>query len=188
MKKSSKDFFQSLGEFPHNIGIYLTYTLDNEVIDKLTEFATGTKLILHDFKQGKTIDDNDNSTIVCLPIKTVRPNEKNCFHSKLALLKSESGAKFIVGSANLSVDSFVTEKEIALEMELNFENSRDVFIYNKILNFFEQLKSQLIVSNNVWEQTLEANLGLKNCPKRKVIFNLFSTPQRNQFLMNTKII
>jgi phosphatidylserine/phosphatidylglycerophosphate/cardiolipin synthase-like enzyme len=166
MKKSSKDFFQSLGEFPHNIGIYLTYTLDNEVIDKLTEFATGTKLILHDFKQGKTIDDNDNSTIVCLPIKTVRPNEKNCFHSKLALLKSESGAKFIVGSANLSVDSFVTEKEIALEMELNFENSRDVFIYNKILNFFEQLKSQLIVSNNVWEQTLE-KLRFKELPEKE---------------------
>ena len=166
MKKSSKDFFQSIGEFPHNIGIYLTYTLDNEVIDKLTEFATGTKLILHDIKQGKTINDNDNSTIVCLPIRTLKPNEKNCFHSKLALLKSENGAKFIVGSANLSVDSFVTEKEIALEMELSFESNSDVFIYNKILNFFEQLKKQLLVHNDVWEQTLD-KLRFKELPEKE---------------------
>lgn len=166
MNKSAKDFFQSIGEFQHNIGIYLTYTLDNEVIDKLTEFATGTKLILHDIKQGKTIDDNDNSTIVCLPIKTLKPNEKNCFHSKLALLKSENGAKFIVGSANLSVDSFVTEKEIALEMELSFENISDVFIYNKILNFFEQLKNQLLVQNDIWEQTLD-KLRFKELPEKE---------------------
>lgn len=64
MKKISKDFFQSIAEYQHNIGIYLTYTLDNEVIDKLSEVATGTKLILHNYKQGKTIDDNANSTIV----------------------------------------------------------------------------------------------------------------------------
>jgi phosphatidylserine/phosphatidylglycerophosphate/cardiolipin synthase-like enzyme len=166
MNKSSKDFFQSIGEFPHSIGIYLTYTLDNEVIDKLTEFATGTKLILHDIKQGKTIDDNDNSTIVCIPIKTLKPNEKNCFHSKLALLKSENGAKFIVGSANLSVDSFVTEKEIALELDLDFERSSDVFIYNKILNFFEQLKNQLIVQNDIWEQTLD-KLRFKELPEKE---------------------
>lgn len=167
MQKSSQDFFQSIGEFTHNIGIYLTYTLDNEVIDKLTEFATGTKLILHDFKQGKTLDDNDNSTIVYLPIKTLKPNDKNCFHSKLALLKSESGAKFIVGSANLSVDSFAPhEPNIAFEMELDFEKSTDVFIYNQILNFFEQLKSQLIVTNNVWEQTLD-KLRFKELPEKE---------------------
>lgn len=32
MKKNSKDFFQSIAEYPHNIGVYLTYTLDNEVL------------------------------------------------------------------------------------------------------------------------------------------------------------
>jgi len=166
MKKISKDFFQSIAEYQHNIGVYLTYTLDNEVIDKLSEVATGTKLILHDYKQGKTIDDNANSTIVCIPIKTLRPNEKNCFHSKLALMKSEDGAKFIIGSANLSVDSFVTEKEIALELELDFENDTDVFIYNEILNFFEQLKSQLLISNTIWEHTLE-KLRFKELPNKE---------------------
>jgi phosphatidylserine/phosphatidylglycerophosphate/cardiolipin synthase-like enzyme len=166
MNKSSKDFFQSIGEFSHNIGIYLTYTLDNEVIDKLTEFATGTKLILHEIKQGKTIDDNGNSTIVCLPIKTLKPNEKNCFHSKLALLKSENGAKLIVGSANLSRESFATEKEIAIEMELDFENRKDVFIYNKILNFFDQLNNQLIAGNDIWEQTLD-KLRFEELPEKE---------------------
>lgn len=165
MKKISKDFFQSIAEYPHNIGVYLTYTLDNEVIEKLSEVASGTKLILHDFKQGISIDDNANSTIVCVPMKPLKPNEKNCFHSKLALLKSEVGAKFIVGSANLSVDSFATEKEIAIEMELEFKSDTDVFIYNQILNFFEQLKSQIIIQNSIWEQTIN-KLHFKELPKK----------------------
>jgi phosphatidylserine/phosphatidylglycerophosphate/cardiolipin synthase-like enzyme len=165
MKKISKDFFQSIAEYSHNIGVYLTYTLDNEVIEKLSEVASGTKLILHDFKQGISIDDNANSTIVCVPMKPLKPNEKNCFHSKLALLKSEAGAKFIVGSANLSVDSFATEKEIAIEMELEFKNDTDVFIYNEILNFFEQLKSQLLIQNSIWEQTIN-KLRFKELPEK----------------------
>ncbi len=165
MKKNSKDFFQSIAEYPHNIGVYLTYRLDNEVIEKLSEVASGTKLILHDFKQGKSIGDNANSTIVCVPMKPLKPNEKNCFHSKLALLKSEVGAKFIVGSANLTVDSFATEKEIAIEMELEFRTDTDVFIYNQILNFFEQLKSQLFTQSSIWEQTI-SKLRFKELPKK----------------------
>lgn len=165
MKKSPKDFFQSIAEYPHNIGVYLTYRLDNEVIEKLSEVASGTKLILHDFKKGKSIEDNANSTIVCVPMKPLKPNEKNCFHSKLALLKSEVGAKFIVGSANLTVDTFATEKEIAIEMELEFKSDTDVFIYNQILNFFEQLKSQLLIQNSIWEQTIK-KLRFKELPKK----------------------
>jgi hypothetical protein len=186
MNRNSKDFFQSIGEFPHNIGIYLTYTLDTEVIDKLTEFAAGTKLILHDYTQGKIIDDNDNSTIVCLPTKTLNSNDKNCFHSKLALLKAENSAKLILGSANLSIDSFVTEKEIAFEMELKFENSSDIFIYNKVLVFIENLKHQLLVSNGILEQTID-KMRFKELPeieseiqfvynsKEKSIFNEFKS-------------
>lgn len=155
MKKSSKDFFQSIAEYPHNIGVYLTYTLDKQVIDKLSEVSTGTIFILHDYKQGVTIDDNSNSTIACVPVNTLRPNENNCFHSKLALLKSEVGAKIIIGSANLSVDSFVTEKEIALELELLFENPLDVFVYNQIIHFFNQLESQFAIPNKFWESTLQ---------------------------------
>ena len=186
MKKISKDFFQSIAEYPHNIGVYLTYTLDNEVIEKLSEVASGTKLILHDFKQGISIDDNANSTIVCVPIKPLKPNEKNCFHSKLALLKSEVGAKFIVGSTNLSVDSFATEKEIAIEMELEFKNDTDVFIYDEILNFFEQLKSQLLIKIPFGNKRL-TNFALKNYPKSQATFILFLILRTNQFLMNTKI-
>ena len=181
MKKTSKDFFQSIAEYPHNIGVYLTYTLDKEVIEKLSEVASGTKLILHDFKQGISIDDNANSTIVCVPLKPLKPNEKNCFHSKLALLKSEVGAKFIVGSANLSVDSFATEKEIAIEMELEFKTDTDVFIYNQILNFFEQLKSQLLIQSSIWEQTI-SKLRFKELPiKSSDIHFVFNSQEKSIF-------
>jgi len=181
MKKTSKDFFQSIAEYPHNIGVYLTYTLDNEVIEKLSEVSSGTKLILHDFKQGISLEDNSNSTIVCVPMKPLKPNDKNCFHSKLALLKSESGAKFIVGSANLSVDSFATEKEIAIEMELEFKTDTDVFIYNQILNFFEQLNSQLLIQSSIWEQTI-SKLRFKELPiKQNEIHFVFNSKEKSIF-------
>lgn len=181
MKKNSKDFFQAVSEYPHNIGVYLTYTLDSEVIDKLSEVSSGTKLILHDSKQGKSIEDNANSTIVCIPMKPMRSNDKNCFHSKLSLLKSETGAKFIVGSANLSVDSFGIEKEIAIEMELEFNTETDVFIYNQILNFFEQLKSQLVIQSSIWEQTLN-KLRFNKLPSRSTnIHFIFNSSEKSIF-------
>lgn len=166
MKKYPKDYFQSIADYPHHIGVYLTYTLDKQVIDKLSEVATGTIVILHDYKQGVTIDDNANSTIVCIPVKTLRPTENNCFHSKLALLKSEAGAKLIIGSANLSVDSFATEKEIALELELSFENDTDVFLYNQIITFFNQLDSQFANPNTLWESTLQ-KLQFRELPNKE---------------------
>ncbi|MEZ5045812.1 MAG: phospholipase D-like domain-containing protein [Chitinophagaceae bacterium] len=181
MKKNSKDFFQSIAEYPHNIGVYLTYTLDNEVVEKLSEVASGTKLILHDYKQGISIDDNSNSTIFCVPMKPLKPNDRNCFHSKLALLKSEVGAKFIVGSANLSVDSFATEKEIAIEMELEFKTETDVFIYNQIINFFEQLKSHLFIQISIWEQTIN-KLRFKELPtKSNSIHFIFNSNEKSIF-------
>jgi hypothetical protein len=185
MKFSSKDFFQSIGEFPHSIGIYLTYTLDTEVIDKLTEFSTGTKLILHDFRQGKNIDDNDNSTIICLPIKILKPTEKNCFHSKLALLKSENSAKLIVSSANLSADSFTTEKNIAFEIELTYGNSNDVYIYNKVLDFFEQLKTQLLVPNDILEHTLD-KLKYNKLPEKESDIQFVFNSQGNSIFDELK--
>jgi len=179
MKKISKDFFQSIAEYPHNIGVYLTYTLENEVIEKLSEVASGTKLILHDYKHGIPIDDNSNSTIVCVPMKPLKPNEKNCFHSKLALLKSEVGAKFIVGSANLTVDSFSPhEPNIAIEMELEFKSDTDVFIYNQILNFFSSLieNKQLLIDNTILKQTLD-----------KLLYNELPTKEGDiKFVFNSK--
>ena len=164
MKRTSKDFFESIGEFHHNIGIYLTYTLETQVIDKLTEYATGTILILHDYTQGKNLNDNCNSSIACLSVKTLRKHDKNCFHSKLALLKSESGAKLIVGSVNLSTDSFVSEKEIAFEIEMKFDEQKDVFLYNRILKFIESLEEQILVPNKVLSETLE-KLRYKELPE-----------------------
>lgn len=184
MKRNSKDFFQSISEYPHNIGVYLTYTLDNEVIEKLTEVASGTKLILHDFKQGKSIEDNANSTIVCVPMKPLKPNEKNCFHSKLALLKSEVGAKFIVGSANLTVDSFPPhEPNIAIEMELEFKSDTDVFIYNQILIFFSSLieNKQLLIDNTILKQTLGKLMFNEMPNKESDIKFVFTTKEKSIF-------
>jgi phosphatidylserine/phosphatidylglycerophosphate/cardiolipin synthase-like enzyme len=183
MKKTSKDFFQSIAEYPHNIGVYLTYTLDYEVIEKLSEVDSGTKLILHDYKQGISIDDNANSTIVCVPMKPLKPNEKNCFHSKLALLKSEVGAKFIVGSANLSVDSFATEKEIVIEMELEFKTETDVFIYNQILNFFTKLfeNKQQLTDNTILKQTFDKLLYNELPTKESDIKFVFNSNEKSIF-------
>jgi phosphatidylserine/phosphatidylglycerophosphate/cardiolipin synthase-like enzyme len=181
MKKISKDFFQSIAEYPHNIGVYLTYTLDREVIEKLSEVSSGTKLILHDFKQGISIEDNLNSTIFCVPMQPLKPNDTNCFHSKLALLKSENGAKFIVGSVNLSVDSFTTEKEIAIEMELEFKTDTDVFIYNQVINYFEQLQTTVLIQNSIWEQTI-SKLRFKELPiKQNEIHFVFNSKEKSIF-------
>ena len=66
-------------------------------------------------------------------------------------------------------------------MELEFKTDTDVFIYNQILNFFEQLKSQLIVSNNVWEQTLD-KLRFKGLPEMESdIQFVFNSPEKSIF-------
>lgn len=155
MKRSSKDFFESIAEFPHNIGIYLTYTLDSQVIDKLDEYSQGTILVLHDFTQGKNLQYNRDSAILCLPVKTLLPHQQNCFHSKLALLKSDEKAKLIIGSSNLSMNSFLFEKEIAFEKELDFGNSQDMFLYDRILLFLNGLNEQIPVAKNIWLDTLQ---------------------------------
>lgn len=155
MRSKSKDFFESIGEFPYNIGIYLTYTLDTVVIEKLTEYATGTILILHDYSQGKILEYNRDSRIICLPVNTLLPHQQNCFHSKLVLLKADERAKLIVGSVNLSTDSFSSEKEIAFEKELKFDNSEDVFLYKQVLTFFEKIGEQVPVSKDIFKNTLK---------------------------------
>jgi phosphatidylserine/phosphatidylglycerophosphate/cardiolipin synthase-like enzyme len=177
MRRSSKDFFESIGEYRHNIGIFLTYTLDTAVIDKLTEYSSGTILILHDFTQGKNLDDNCNSRIVCLPVKVPDSHEKNCFHSKLALLKSESGAKLILGSANLSTASFSSEKEIAFELELSFDNPHDVYLYKKILDYLETLnRFMLLLKTDILSHTL----------KRMYIDNILPEKSDIEFIENSR--
>lgn len=155
MRRSSKDFFDAIREFPHNIGIYLTYTLDEQVIEKLSENSTGTILILHDHTQGINLEYNRDSGIRCIPINTSNPNLQNCFHAKLALLKSYENAKLILGSVNLSKNSFSSEKEIEFEKELNFGNPEDMNIYNKVLSFLQGLSNQIPVSKEELQHILE---------------------------------
>ncbi len=155
MRRSSKDFFDAIREFPHNIGIYLTYTLDEQVIEKLSENSNGTILILHDYTQGINLEYNKDSAIRCIPINTSNPKMKNCFHAKLVLLKSSEDAKLILGSVNLSKNSFSSEKEIAFEKELNFANPEDMYIYNKVLSFLQDLRNQIPVSKEELQQVLE---------------------------------
>lgn len=176
MKPRPYDFFESITKFENpTLSVFLTYTLSEDVINKLTEACTAPKLILHDYKQGVTLSDNDSSTLVCLPIKTLNPNDTNCFHSKLALLKNNEGAKFIVGSANLSRDSFITEKEIAFELTLSFDKANDVYVYNQIVAYLEQLQPQLIGDKTIFKTTLEQ---LK-------FNNLKATESTTQFVHNT---
>lgn len=155
MRRSSKDFFDAIREFPHNIGIYLTYTLDEQVIEKLSENSNGTILILHDYTHGINLEYNRDSGILCIPVKTSNPNLKNCFHAKLALLKSSENAKLILGSVNLSKNSFSSEKEIAFEKELNYGNPEDMYIYNKVLMFLQSVSNQIPVSKEEMQQVLE---------------------------------
>ncbi len=122
MRKTSKDFFESISQFQHTIGIYLTFTLDNRVIKKLIDNSSGTILILHDYTQGVCLKNNQDSKVVCIPVNSHKLSDSTCFHSKLALLKSEDKIKVIFGSFNLSQNSFRQEKEIALEMELSFSD------------------------------------------------------------------
>ncbi|MEQ1733976.1 MAG: phospholipase D-like domain-containing protein [Bacteroidia bacterium] len=176
MKPRPHDFFESITKFENpTLSVFLTYTLSEDVINKLTEVCGAPKLILHDYKQGVTLSDNDGSTLVCLPIKTLKPNDTNCFHSKLALLKNNEGAKFIVGSANLSRDSFITEKEIAFELTLSFDNANDVYVYNQIVAYLEQLQPQLIGDKTIFKTTLE----------QLIYNNLKVTESTSQFVHNT---
>jgi|GEM_PF-3426198 len=167
--RRSKDFFQAIAEYEHSNGIYLTYTLDDQVIDKLSEYASGTKLILHDYRQGVPLDDNVQNSIVCLPVKTHIAHQQNCFHSKLALLKGESGAKLIVGSTNLHRNSFRNEINVALELDLNFlyngkVNTGNVYIYNRVVNYLENVvQNNTILGRNFLKETLK-KIDLKSEP------------------------
>lgn len=148
--KSRKDFFQTINSFPHSLAVYLTFTLDKEVIEKLAENSYANIIILHDYRQGVSLKNNWNNRIVCIAVNTFRQHQHNCFHSKLALLKGDDKAKLILGSANLSKDSFSREKEICFEIELDFHSA----FYSDIVNYIESLIPQTHSSTNVLEDTL----------------------------------
>lgn len=148
--KSRKDFFQTINNFPHSLAVYLTFTLDKEVIEKIAENSYGNIIILHDFRQGVSLKNNWNNRIVCIPVNAYNQHQQNCFHSKLALLKGEDKAKILLGSANLSKDSFSREKEICIEAELEFHSE----FYNNVVNYIQSLIPQTHTSTDVLKNAI----------------------------------
>jgi HKD family nuclease len=147
--KSRKDFFQVINSFPHSLAVYFTFTLDKEVIQKIAESTYANIVILHDYRQGVSLTKKDFSNfinrIICIPVNTFKQHQQNCFHPKLALLKGDDKAKILLGSANLSKDSFSKEKEICFEADLEFHSE----IYNSVVNYIQSLMSQTHTSTDV---------------------------------------
>jgi HKD family nuclease len=148
--KSRKDFFQTINNFPHSLAVYLTFTLDKEVIDKIAENSYGNIIILHDYRQGVSLKNNWNNRIICIPVNTYNQRKQNCFHSKLALLKGDDKAKLLLGSANLSKKSFTKEKEICFEIDLEFNSE----FYNNVVNYIESLIPQTHTSTEVLKNSI----------------------------------
>lgn len=148
--KSRKDFFQTINNFPHSLAVYLTFTLDKEVIDKIAENSYGNIIILHDYRQGVSLKNNWNNRVICIPVNTLSQHQQNCFHSKFALLKGDDKAKILLGSANLSRDSFSKEKEICFESDLEFHSE----FYNSVVNYIESVIPQTHTSTEVLKNAI----------------------------------
>jgi len=148
--KSRKDFFQTINNFPHSLAVYFTFTLDKEVIEKIAENSYGNIIILHDYRQGVSLKNNWNNRVVCIPVNTLSQHQQNCFHSKLALLKGDDKAKLLLGSANLSRDSFSKEKEICFESDLEFHSE----FYNSVVNYIESVIPQTHTSTEVLQNAI----------------------------------
>lgn len=156
MERRSNSLFEAISDFAHNIGIYLTYTLDPRVVSKLTEHATGTITILHDYRQGQNIVFNQNSSIVAIPVKAWGAGDQHCFHSKIILLKNHDSAKIIVSSANLTTTHFIpAEKEIVWEVTIRFEVAEQAAFYHSVVQYLSYLEHLIPVKNEVYHHTLQ---------------------------------
>ncbi len=102
----AKDYFTHIREFDHKLGIYLTFTLDKEVINKIRENSSGRTIILHDYRQGISLDEAWKNRVLCIPFLSQSLRAETCFHSKLTLLKGKEQARLLIGSMNLSKSSF----------------------------------------------------------------------------------
>lgn len=174
---SRKDFFQTINNFPHSLAVYLTFTLDKEVIDKIAENSDGNIIILHDYRQGVSLKNNWNSRVVCIPVNTYKQHQQNYFHSKLALLKSDEGAKLLLGSANLSKNSFSNEKEMCFEtQELKFDSE----LYNNVIDYIESLIPQTHTSTDVLQQAIKILRLANDQTKKQSALTFIYHPQKNE--------
>jgi len=135
----TRNYFEYVRDFPHTLGIFLTYTLDPEILRHLRENAGGRTVVLHDYRQGVSLEDNYNSRLLLIPMFPGSQHVENCFHAKLALLKGEDGIRLVTGSLNLSRESFVSPKEVCCCLDIPFESA----LYKGALKFFEDLTSHL---------------------------------------------
>jgi len=160
MLNKSEDFFSKIREFDHTLGVYLTYLLDNEVIQKIRENSSGRTVILHDYRHGINLEDNLKSRILCIPSMPKLSNDTNCFHAKAALLKGRDRARLVIGSMNLVKEAFSAPKEIACSLDLGYESG----LYRTVLEFLCQVRCR----SSQWTAVLkELDIRPPKLPKKE---------------------
>ncbi|MFZ1291264.1 MAG: hypothetical protein WAR79_14300 [Melioribacteraceae bacterium] len=131
----NKDFFSLLNEFKPSLSLFLTYTVDKEVIDKIVESCGGRIIVVHDISKGITLNDNFKDRIVLIP--AIIPHSlNNCFHSKIAILKNERNIRVVTGSMNLSRNSFLGHHEFFIFKDIDPYSKA----YQKIISIIKNVK------------------------------------------------
>ena len=146
-----KDFFDLVSGFNHSIGLYLTFTIDNDAIAKLADSSKGNVIILYDHRQGKIQEDNFKDQVLRIPVALTPDINSRFFHPKIALLKGENEALLIIGSANMTRSSFETEKELACSVRISY-NSK---MYFDVIEYFKSLKFFLVSTQGHYLENLE---------------------------------
>lgn len=136
----AKDYFTHIREFDHKLGIYLTFTLDKEVINKIRENSSGRTIILHDYRQGISLDEAWKNRVLCIPFYSQSLRTETCFHSKLTLLKGEEQARLLIGSMNLSKSSFSGLKEVCYSIDLDYSSP----LYEAVISYLRNLPVELM--------------------------------------------
>lgn len=136
----AKDYFTHIREFDHKLGIYLTFTLDKEVINKIRENSSGRTVILHDYRQGLSLDEAWKNRVLCIPFLSQSLRAETCFHSKLTLLKGKEQARLLIGSMNLSKSSFSGLKEVCYSIDLDYSSP----LYEAVISYFRKLPVELM--------------------------------------------
>src|SRR5574341_46865 len=145
----SKDYFSYIREFDHKLGIFFTFTLDKDVINKIRENSSGRTIILHDYRQGVSLDAAWKNRVLCIPIFTKMLRMNTYFHAKIALLKGDDKARILLGSMNLAKTSFSGYKEVCYAVDVNCSSP----LYQSIVQHFQDLPIELL--GHHWNSILE---------------------------------
>lgn len=145
----AKDYFTHIREFDHKLGIYLTFTLDKEVINKIRENSSGRTIILHDYRQGISLDEVWKNRVLCIPFYSQSLTDNTCFHSKLTILKGKEQARILIGSMNLSKSSFSGLKEVCYSIDLDYSSP----LYIAVIEYLRNIPVEL--SKHHWISILD---------------------------------